>query len=97
VVNVGTKERPSYLPAEVCVVIPGQAYNRQLDPQQTEQMMNFASRRPWANAKSIVERGFDTVGLSSSGNPVLVGITSSLLIYMLTLPRVTLELQCIRN
>lgn len=72
VVNVGTKERPSYLPAEVCEVMPGQPYNRPLQPRQTQQMIRFAVRRPRENANSIVNQGFQTTGLSPEGNALLV-------------------------
>lgn len=71
VVNVGTKENPSYLPTEVCVVMPGQAYRAQLDRKQTQQMIRFAVRRPWENANSIVSQGFQTAGLSPQGNVLL--------------------------
>ena len=71
-VNVGIKENPSYLPAEVCVVMPGQSSNAKLDPGQTQQMIRFAVRKPWENAASIVNEGFQTAGLSSQTNILLV-------------------------
>lgn len=71
VVNVGNKEKPTYLPAEICLVLPGQAYNGQISPNQTQQMIRFAVRRPWENANSIVGQGFQTVGLSPQGNILL--------------------------
>ncbi|KAF2670412.1 Piwi-domain-containing protein [Microthyrium microscopicum] len=65
VVNVGNKTNPNYMPAEYCVVLPGQAYPRQLDPNQTAGMIKFAVRRPIENARSIVEQGYDLTGLSA--------------------------------
>ena len=72
VVNVGNRENPSYLPAEVCIVMPGQSYQSKLDPSQTQQMIRFAVRKPWENAKSITEDGPSTVGLSPQTNANLV-------------------------
>ncbi|PWY71079.1 protein PIWIL3 [Aspergillus sclerotioniger CBS 115572] len=71
VVNVGTKERPSYLPVEVCQVEPGQPANTKLSPEQTSSMIRFAVRPPNANAESIVTQGTDVLGLEGSKNPIL--------------------------
>ncbi|KAH7025257.1 putative RNA interference and gene silencing protein [Microdochium trichocladiopsis] len=71
IINVGTRDTPSYLPPEVCVVVPGQNSNSKLNPAQTQQMIQFAVRSPWENAASIVRDGFQTVGLSSQANVLL--------------------------
>ncbi|KAH7012261.1 ribonuclease H-like domain-containing protein [Microdochium trichocladiopsis] len=71
IINVGTRDTPSYLPPEVCVVGPGQNSNSQLNPAQTQRMIQFAVRSPWENAASIVRDGFQTVGLSSQANVLL--------------------------
>ena len=76
VVNVGNQENPSYLPAEVCVVMPGQASHAKLAPPQTQQMIRFAVRKPWENAKSITQEGVNTVGLLPQVNNALVRIFS---------------------
>jgi eukaryotic translation initiation factor 2C len=70
VVNVGNRQYPSYLPAQVCVVLPGQSSQSKLDPDQTAQMINFAIRKPWENATSIAQLGPRVVGLTD--NPKLV-------------------------
>jgi hypothetical protein len=72
VVNVGNGQHPTYLPAEVCVVMPGQTFKSALDRNQTQQMINFAVRKPEENAKSIAGDGLRIVGLSSPGNEFLV-------------------------
>lgn len=72
VINVGTAENPSYLPAEVCVVLPGQSAMAKLSGDQTRNMISFAVRGPWLNAESIVNKGFQTAGLSTQTNPLLV-------------------------
>lgn len=72
VINVGSDHNPSYLPAEVCIVLPGQSAMAKLSGDQTRNMINFAVRGPWMNAESIVENGLRTGGLSSQTNPLLV-------------------------
>lgn len=61
-----------YRPAEVCDVLPGQAYRSMLDGEQTRKMVEHAARKPKLNANSIVREGLDTVGLVSPTNKVLV-------------------------
>lgn len=78
VVNVGSDDNPSYLPAEVCIVLPGQPARTRLNGEQTSKMVNFACRPPWINAKSIEDDGFETAGLSRKTNPLLVSPTVSL-------------------
>ncbi|KAL3465293.1 ribonuclease H-like domain-containing protein [Aspergillus heterothallicus] len=79
VVNVGTKDQPSYLPVEVCRLEPGQPAKSKLTPNQTRQMLNFAVRSPAQNALSIVNKGTETLGIGESANPTLVdfGIQTS--------------------
>ncbi|KAI1497536.1 Piwi-domain-containing protein [Biscogniauxia marginata] len=79
VVNVGNRENPSYMPADVCYVLPGQPAKSRLDPTQTQSMIRFAVRRPVENATSIVMKGRQTAGLSPNTNPLLdrFGITVS--------------------
>ena len=55
------------MPAQVCVIEPGQPYNRKLSPDHTAQMINFAVRRPHMNAESITRDGPGHLGL---GTPV---------------------------
>lgn len=71
-INVGNKENPSYLPLQVCYVLPGQPSKSKLDGPQTQQMIRFAVQRPTENAKLIVTKGLQTAGLSPQTNPLLV-------------------------
>ncbi|KAI1355074.1 RNA interference and gene silencing protein [Xylaria sp. FL0043] len=57
VINVGGKDNPSYLPAAVCHVMPGQPAGTKLSPSQGQKMIRFAVRRPAQNARSIVTSG----------------------------------------
>ncbi len=71
-VNVGNQENPSYLPAEVCVILPGQTIKQKLSSDQTSKMIKFACRRPAENGRSIVGDGKAVLGLSPGQNPTLV-------------------------
>jgi eukaryotic translation initiation factor 2C len=61
-----------YLPAEVCIVVPGQPSKAKLDARQTQEMIKHAVRKPWENAASIVQQGIQTVGLDENSNILLV-------------------------
>ncbi|RYC64189.1 hypothetical protein CHU98_g2038 [Xylaria longipes] len=66
IINVGTLENPSYMPAQVCIVMPGQRANHHLSAPQTTSMINFAVRGPADNAHSIVSKGLSTAGISDN-------------------------------
>lgn len=74
VVNVGTRERPVYLPVEACEVEPGQPVGTKLSPNQTAAMLGFAvmGRKPAQNAQSIVSKGVGMLGLGEPSNATLV-------------------------
>jgi hypothetical protein len=61
-----------YLPAEVCVVLPGQSSKSKLDGAQAQHMIRHAVRKPWENAAAIVREGVQTVGLDENSNVLLV-------------------------
>lgn len=71
VVNVGNQAEPVYLPAQVCQVIKGQPYRGRLSPNQTQQMISFAVRKPRANARSIVNEGYQMINMEQASNPTL--------------------------
>ena len=75
VVNVGTRDNPSYLPAQVCEVLPGQATMTRLSPKQTSHMIGFAVRKPHCNAQDIATSGLRLLGFDPT-NPTLVRILS---------------------
>ncbi|KAJ5781155.1 hypothetical protein N7457_006315 [Penicillium paradoxum] len=81
VVNVGTRDRPVYLPVEVCEVEPGQPAKSKLTGDQTGQMLRFAvmGRKPGQNAQSIVTKGVGVLGLGEPLNATLsaFGVSSS--------------------
>jgi hypothetical protein len=80
VVNVGTRERPVYLPADVCEVEAGQPVKNKLSPRQTQNMLNFAvkGRMPAQNAQSIASKGVGVLGIGQPLNATLVSERSAL-------------------
>jgi eukaryotic translation initiation factor 2C len=72
VVNVSTKQNPSYLPVEVCVVLPGQPSGTKLTPAQTQSMIRFSVRKPAQNARSIATNGARILGFPPPTNSILV-------------------------
>ncbi|KAI1122648.1 ribonuclease H-like domain-containing protein [Nemania abortiva] len=63
VVNVGTKAKPVYMPAEFVEVLDGQPVRRKTTADETRDMINFSCRSPFANATSISETGRKVLGL----------------------------------
>ncbi|KAL8794371.1 MAG: hypothetical protein Q9195_003069 [Heterodermia aff. obscurata] len=86
VLNVGTKEKPSYLPVEVCEIMPAQSSQAKLDPEQTAAMISVAVRPPHLNAKSIAEDSSGTVGLSPQTNVYMRQYGISIATKMITVP-----------
>ena len=78
VVNVGSRDRPVYVPVEVCEVEPGQPAKSKLSGDQTASMLRFSvmGRKPGQNAQSIVTNGVGVLGLGEPLNATLVRITS---------------------
>lgn len=66
VVNVGTKLKPVYMPAEFVEVLDGQPVRRKTTPDETRGMINFSCRSPFANAKSISTYGREVLGLDDA-------------------------------
>ncbi|KAL9023473.1 MAG: hypothetical protein Q9180_008219, partial [Flavoplaca navasiana] len=84
-VNVGSMERPNFVPPELLTVEPGQQYNRKLDEIQTKAMLKIAVRKPAENARRIVEEGAGTMGLSRT-NPKLTAFGLEVIPRMITVP-----------
>jgi eukaryotic translation initiation factor 2C len=54
------------------MVLPGQTIKRRLSPEQTQQMITFACRKPWENGNSIVGDGKAVLGLNQVANDITV-------------------------
>ncbi|KXH44790.1 eukaryotic translation initiation factor 2C 3 [Colletotrichum nymphaeae SA-01] len=64
-VNLGTREKPTFFPAEQCTIIAGQAVRAKLSGQDTTEMLNFACRSPFSNAVSLTFDSCKALGLDS--------------------------------
>ncbi|KAL8840603.1 MAG: hypothetical protein Q9176_003716 [Flavoplaca citrina] len=82
-VNIGSTERPNFVPPEFLTVEPGQQYNKRLDEAQTRAMLRIAVRKPAENARRIVEEGTGTMGLSRA-NPKLTAFGLDVIPSMIT-------------
>ncbi|TVY84069.1 Protein argonaute [Lachnellula suecica] len=96
VINVGTRQNPSYLPPDVCVVIAGQPSGAKLTPGQTQNMINFAVRRPTANAQSIVGNGTRLLGIAQPMNPTLSKFNIAVTPKLITVPGRVLTMPSVR-
>lgn len=71
-INIGPNGKPTYVPAELCTILPGQPLKVKLSTMEQTNMINFACRTAPENAKSIVESARAMLG--HDNNPVLVSI-----------------------
>lgn len=82
-VNYGTRDSPMWIPAELCTVIGGQLARRLLLGDQTRHMIEFAARRPFQNADSIMTNGIQVTKVSPGSNSHLtqfgIGVNPKLL------------------
>ncbi|KAB5566569.1 post-transcriptional gene silencing protein QDE-2 [Coniochaeta sp. 2T2.1] len=76
-INVGTKQRPEYVPAEFCTLVGGQPVKAKLDPTEQDAMIKFACRKPVDNAISITNNGRKVLGLDNNALLSHFGISVS--------------------
>lgn len=69
-VDVGPPGKQTFMPAELCTIERGEPHLGKLSPDETTNMLRYASRRPAVNANLIVNRGLSKMGLKPS-TPVL--------------------------
>ena len=62
IIDVGGPGRPSYIPAELCDIEPGEPYLGRLGPKETSEMLRVASRRPAENTAIIMESAMQRLG-----------------------------------
>ncbi|KAJ5729872.1 uncharacterized protein N7483_004380 [Penicillium malachiteum] len=65
VLNLGTKQKPRYVPQEVCRVPIGQIFNGELCTSQRQAMIKFSCRRPPDNFVSIIRDGLKVMGIEN--------------------------------
>ncbi|KAK7436896.1 hypothetical protein VKT23_018916 [Stygiomarasmius scandens] len=69
VVNIGTKDKAVWVPAELCEILPGSIYRGKLSDQETAQMIRYACNIPIVNAQHITNEGFAKLGLLPATTP----------------------------
>jgi len=70
VANIGNAANPTYVPADLCMVLPGQPSKGKLVGRQPENMIKLANRSPGTNARLIMEEGVRLLGLDVADGPV---------------------------
>ncbi|KAF9476154.1 QDE2 protein [Pholiota conissans] len=70
VVDVGSAKRPNWMPAELCMIEPGNAYRGKLSDRETAEMIRFACNPPAANADSIINTGLPALALAPAQSPL---------------------------
>jgi len=63
VVDIGSRIKANYVPAELCEILPNQAFKGKLSDQHTASMITYACNPPAKNARSIVGDGLQYLGL----------------------------------
>jgi eukaryotic translation initiation factor 2C len=78
-IDLGTKEKSNFVPAELCQILPNQPFRGKLSDNHTAAMINYACNPPADNARSIVHHGLPLLGLTGSDSQALnaFGITVS--------------------
>lgn len=74
--NLGTNERPTFFPAEIVTIVPGQTVKAKLTGSETTDMLAFACHSPHFNASHISGAGRITLGLDN-GSLKPFGISAS--------------------
>ena len=70
VIDIGSKSRVEWVPAELCDIEVGNAYRGRLDGNETAQMIKHACKHPRVNAEAIVGRGISILGISPVQEPL---------------------------
>lgn len=75
---LGTKDRPVWIPSELCTVLPGQPYRGQLNEVQLARMITIAARPPAENAARIMadDGGLGLIGVLPRTSDNLVRLSS---------------------
>ncbi|KAG6811918.1 hypothetical protein H0H92_005249 [Tricholoma furcatifolium] len=68
-VNVGGN-KATYLPPEVCEILPNQPFRGKLTDEHTASMITFAANPPNVNANAIVGRGLNELGFRQGAAPL---------------------------
>ncbi|CAG8932475.1 unnamed protein product [Penicillium salamii] len=70
IVNVGSRKSASYLPAELCEILPGQIFGGAQTGSMSSNMIKFSCRRPPQNYDSIMKEGMEIMGIDNDTKTV---------------------------
>ncbi|KAF8513192.1 Piwi domain-containing protein [Gautieria morchelliformis] len=70
-VDLGTREKPNFVPAELCEILPNQPFKGKLSDNHTAAMIRYACNPPADNARSIVHHGLPSLGLTGATSQIL--------------------------
>lgn len=70
VVNIGNRDKPNWMPAELCDIENGNVYRDKLNANETAEMIRYACSPPRINAEKIVDQGFPSTGLNPPQSPL---------------------------
>lgn len=93
VVNVGSRDSPTYVPVDICQVVAGQPAKMKLSGKQMRQMLynTVDTRSPGDNANSIVNQGAPLLGFPPKTNKVLEAFGLNPNSDLITVPGRTLQ------
>ncbi|TFK35795.1 argonaute-like protein [Crucibulum laeve] len=70
VIDLGSKTKSVWVPAELCFVDPGNAYRGKLSDKEVAEMIRYACNPPKYNAERIVGQGLPILGLVPPQQPI---------------------------
>ncbi|KAH8832943.1 Piwi-domain-containing protein [Flagelloscypha sp. PMI_526] len=70
VIDIGSKQRNVWIPAELCEITAGDPLRGRLDDKETAEMIRIACNPPATNAKFITEQGFPRLGFAPKKEPL---------------------------
>lgn len=86
VLDVGSRAKPSYLPAEICEIDPGNAYRGKLGDRETAAMIGVAKNQPRVTAELITGPGFESLALIPGSNDTLTNFGVEITPSMVDIP-----------
>ena len=72
--NAGTLQNPTFVPAELCSIVTGQPVNLKLEAGETRDMLGLACLLPKVNAQSITQEGRALFKYDESSGKSLVSL-----------------------
>jgi hypothetical protein len=73
-VNVGSRGKSQFIPADLVKIIPYQVFKGHLPGDEAEHMIELAREQPYDVRKHITEDGLELLGLKDTQSPVFVSV-----------------------